>query len=254
MLEKSIIKHITKLHQKKYRKETGEFLIEGIKGVEEAINSGAKVILIIIEGTRRDEKSMDKLIQLADTNSVQIEYCGRSDIGDIKSTSTFPGVLAVIEEKYVELEDLLGTKESVVALDRISDPGNLGTVIRTCDWFGIKNILLSEGCVDPHNEKVVRSTMGSIFRENVYVSTNIIQDLEVFKKQGYKIVTLDMEGKDIEKLKHTDKTIYVFGNESHGISTELKKMVDEVYTIPGKGVAESLNLGVSVGITLSKIK
>jgi len=254
MLEKSIIKHITKLHQKKYRKDVGEFLIEGIKGVEEAINSGAKVVLVVVEGNRRDEKSMDKLITLVNTNSIQLEFCGRSDIGDIKSTSTFPGVLGVVEEKYVELEDLLKTKKPVVALDRVSDPGNLGTIIRTCDWFGIKNVLLSEGCVDPRNEKVVRSTMGSIFRETIYVSTKIIQDLEVFKKEGYKVVTLDMDGKDIDKLKHTDKTVYIFGSESHGISNDLKELVDEVYTIPGSGEADSLNLGVSVGITLSKIK
>ena len=254
MLEKSIIKHITKLHQKKYRKDVGEFLIEGIKGVEEAINSGAKVVLVVVEGNRRDEKAMDKLIRLVNTNSIQLEFCGRSDIGDIKSTSTFPGVLGVVEEKYTELEDLLKTNKPVVALDRVSDPGNLGTIIRTCDWFGIKNVLLSEGCVDPRNEKVVRSTMGSIFRETIYVSTKIVQDLEVFKKEGYTIVTLDMDGKDIDKLKHTDKTVYIFGSESHGISNDLKELVDEVYTITGSGEADSLNLGVSVGITLSKIK
>jgi len=254
MLSKPIIKHIQRLKQKKYRKEYGEFLIEGVKGVGEALNSNSKISLILIEGKRRDEKGVEELIIVANTKSVQIEFCGRGDIGDIKSTDTFPGVLAVVEENDVELDDLLYNKKPVVALDKINDPGNLGTIIRTCDWFGITNILLSEESVDPYNEKTVRSTMGSIFRENIYVSTKITQDLKVFKKQGYKIVLLDMKGKDVANIKPTEKTVYIFGSESHGVSSDLKELADEVYTIPGYGKADSLNLGVSVGILLSKIK
>jgi len=248
MLPKQTKQHIARLQQKKYRKEFGEFLVEGVKGVEEAIDAGADIVLIVVDGVRRDEAEFVELIKKAEAKKLQVAYCGRNDVNAIKTTDTFPGVLAVLEIP----DEVEFSKGPIICLNGLNDPGNLGTIIRTADWFGIKNILLSEDCVDPYNPKVVRSTMGSIFRTNIQSSTNIVQLLEKLKSKGYNIISLTMDGKDISKLKSHTKNIYVSGSESHGVSDEIIKL-GESYTIPGKGEAESLNVAMAAGILMSKI-
>ncbi|MFZ2978574.1 MAG: RNA methyltransferase, partial [Candidatus Magasanikiibacteriota bacterium] len=168
----------------------------------------------------------------------------------IKTTDTFPGVLAIVEQSEVELNDLTG---NIICLDGVKDPGNLGTIIRTADWFGIKNIILAEDCVDPYNPKVVRSTMGSIFRVNIFESEGIVRDLSYLQEDGYKLNGLVMNGVNLDKLKPGNKEIYVLGSESHGIRPEVEKILDKKYTISGSGSAESLNVAVACGILLSRI-
>lgn len=251
MLHKKTIKHINKLQQKKYRKDNGEFLVEGVKGVFEALSSEAEVLAVFMEGSKRDEKEMAEIVSLCENNHVPIEFIGRKEIGEIKTTDTFPGVLAVLGIKEVSPEMVLESGP-IICLDHVNDPGNLGTIIRTADWFGIKNIILSEGSVDPYNPKVVRSTMGSMFRVNIFEAKNAEKLLKKAKEK-YTLVGLDLEGKPMDKLKAKPNTIYVFGSESHGLSTELEKLLDESYSIPGKGDAESLNLAISAGILMSRI-
>jgi len=252
MLAKKIIQHINQLQQKKIRIKDKEFLIEGIKGVNEALDSNLEVILIVIEGSRRDEKEFIDLIKKAEKKTVFIEFCGRKDIKDIKTTDTFPGVLAIVNQPEFNIHDLLDDK--IICLDGIKDPGNLGTIIRTADWFGIKNILLSEDCVDVFNPKVVRSTMGSIFRMKIMESKNLIKDLLYLQKQyHYKIYCLTMNGKDLDTLKFKPESIFVIGSESQGIRPEIEKISDDQYTIFGKGKAESLNAAIAAGILISKI-
>ena len=249
MLNTKIKKHINKLHQKKYRKEYFEFLVEGIKGVEEAIDSNFEILCLVIDGKRREEKGLAELMKKAEQKEMEICFAGRNDIDDIKTTDTFSGVLAVVAQQERELEE----KQPIICLDGVSDPGNMGTIIRTADWFGVKNILLSEKCVDVYNEKVVRSTMGSIFHTNIVVSKDIVQHVRQLKKQDYRVVALTIEGEELKKLKPELKTIYIFGSESHGVSPELEKLAGHMYTIPGSGKAESLNVGVAVGIVLNNI-
>jgi TrmH family RNA methyltransferase len=252
MLTKTVLKHIKQLQQKKIRKESREFVIEGIKGVKEVLLSNYEVLALIIEGDRRDEAEMKELSLLATKKGIVVEFCGRNDVNLIKTTDTFPGILAVVGEPETELENL--TDGPIVCLNRINDPGNLGTIIRTADWFDVQNILLSEDSVDPYNDKVVRSTMGSIFHVNIFSSTNVASTLEKLKnKYGFRVNALDMKGDSINQIKPSKKEIYLFGSESHGISPELDRLIDKRYTIAGNGKAESLNVGVAVGILLSKI-
>ena len=114
-------------------------------------------------------------------------------------------------------------------------------------------ILLSEGSVDPYSDKVVRSTMGSIFHTKIFKAQNITQAIETLKKKGYNVYTLSMEGDSLDKLKTNQKSVYIFGSESHGVSKELLNLSDKTYTIPGKGKAESLNVAVATTIVLSKM-
>ena len=151
MLELSIIKHLNKLKQKKFRKEEKEFVVEGIKGVMDALNSEMEVILVIVDGKLRDEKEFEKIILKAENKNVQVAFCGRNDIDKIKNTETFPGCLAVIDQLEILADQL--TDGPIICLDAIKDPGNLGTIIRTADWFGFKNILSAAGL---KNVKVVK--------------------------------------------------------------------------------------------------
>jgi TrmH family RNA methyltransferase len=252
MLSQKIIKHLEKLDKKKYRAESKEFIVEGIKGVTEALKSEMEIALIIMEGNRRDESEFASIIELAQEQEVPVEFCGRKDVGFIKNTDTFPGVLAIVDQREIDLEDL--AEGPIICLDSIKDPGNLGTIIRTADWFGVHNILLSENSVDPYNSKVVRSTMGSICHVQIFESTNLHRSLETLKnKYEYKIYSLDLNGKKLSTLKPSPKTVYIFGSESHGVSAGLDELIDERYTIEKKGEAESLNVGIAAGILLSKI-
>lgn len=253
MITKETVKHLKQLQEKKYRREFEEFTVEGVKGVKEALSSEMEVVLIIIDGKLREEPEMVEIINLAEEHEAVVEFCGRLDIDNIKTTETFPGVMAVVDRPDFGSEDLINDSP-IIALDSLKDPGNLGTIIRTADWFGIKNIILSEDTVEPYNPKVVRSTMGSLFKVKIFESTNIVHTITQLKtKEGYAVVALDMNGQNLDKLKHSQKTIYIFGSESHGVSQKLDNLITERYTIPGKGNAESLNVAVAAGILMSKI-
>lgn len=252
MLSEKQRKYINKLKQKKYRKAYAQFLVEGVKGVTEALNSNTPVVSVIIEGKKRDDASFADIIKKAEKQNIEVVFCGRKDIGDIKTTETFSGVLAIISMPEYDLDDL-GQDKPIIVLDGVTDPGNLGTIIRTADWFGVGDILLSEGSVDPYNEKVVRSTMGSIFRTKIILSHDLAQDLEFLKKQGYTVYSLDLSGAPLKNLSLPQRAAYVFGSESHGVSPITQKIVDHSIKIPGKGSAESLNVAVAAGIILSKL-
>lgn len=255
MLTAATITHLNQLQQKKYRAEFKEFIVEGVKGVEEAISSEAEVVLVIIDGKLRDEPEMIALIDRATERDVPVDFCNRKDIGEIKTTDTFPGVLAVVAAADTGLDEI--ARGSIIALDGIKDPGNLGTIIRTADWFGVQNVLLAEDTVDPFNPKVVRSTMGSLFRVRIFESLSLDHSLKTLKeKYGYKIIALDMTGTPlpITSLKLANQpVIFLFGSESHGLRPGLEKLIDTRYTIPGKGSAESLNVAVAAAIVMSRL-
>lgn len=255
MLSETTIKHLNKLKQKKYRRDFAEFFVEGIKGVSEALESEFEVILLLVDGKKRDEEKILEVINIANKKSVQVEYLNYRDIKNLKSTETFPGIMAVVVQRENYLEDIIKSGETVICLDKVKDPGNVGTIIRTADWFGIKNIIFSEDSVDPYNEKLVRSTMGSIFHVNIFMSKNIVQTLEKIKTGGYSIYSLDMGGDDVSEVKKNDsKSVYIFGSESQGVENKLEKIIDKSYTIVGSGQAESLNVAVAGAILLNSLK
>ncbi|MFH0857262.1 MAG: RNA methyltransferase [Candidatus Magasanikbacteria bacterium] len=252
MLETSVLKHIAKLQQKKYRKEYGEFFVEGVKGVEEALGSEFEVIAVIVDSNVREEDKIQKIIRLAEEIEVDVLFASGKDIDAIKSTETFPGIMAIVEIPETSLNDL-DMENHIIALDEITDPGNLGTIIRTADWFGITNILLGPGCVELYNEKVVRSTMGSVFHEIVVFTHDLQKSLEELREEEYTIASLELQGESLEKMDKKKKYVFVFGSESHGVSEGIQEQVDVRYTIPGKGQAESLNVAIAAGIVMKEI-
>ena len=141
----------------------------------------------------------------------------------------------------------------IIALDHITDPGNMGTIIRTADWFGINNIVISEGSVDIYNEKVVRSTMGSLHRLYIARVDNLLHTLEQFQKKGYSVASFTLDGSPLETYTPNKKSILVFGSESHGVSEDIRAVFPKKVTIGGGEHTESLNVAVAAGIALHHV-
>lgn len=247
-------KEIKKLHLKKYRRDAQLFFVEGIKGVLEALISPVDIVRIVIGEQHKDELDIADIIQKAEEQGIDIVFCDERDAHAIKTTETFPGALAVVRMPAAHREDLMN-RFPIICLDRVTDPGNLGTIIRTADWFGVPNILLSEDSVDAFNPKTVRATMGSFFHSTIFESGDIVGLLKSFQEDGYRIIVLSTEGTLVQDGEFDDpKSIYIFGSESHGVRKDLVDLANEMYSIPGSGRAESLNVAVAAGIVLSRIK
>ena len=239
MVTKNQIKRIKSLHQKKYRKEHQLFIAEGIKVIQELLQSSFVLDHLYVTN------EMDFGVP-----THQVTRVSADDLKKMSALTTTPNCLAVfhcLESKTIDFSDW------VVALDDIRDPGNLGTIIRLCDWFGIKQIICSKETVDIYNPKVVQATMGSITRVNVnYV------DLKLFLAQTkLPVFGTFMDGENIYQSKLPQDGIIIMGNEANGISEEIEKIVTSRLTIPRFGElqkTESLNVATATAIILSEFK
>lgn len=235
MITKNHIKYIRSLHQKKYRDHNKHFIVEGEKLVNEAIKSGKEIIEIICT-----DKTKDKIYY------PDIQIVKSAEYKKLSIQKTPAEVLAILPYFSVT-EAPIRNKDVVFALDHVQDPGNLGTIIRICDWFGIDHLICSENTVDQYNPKVVQSSMGSIFRINVHYTSL----KEYFKKATLESVPIyagTMSGESIYMKSAISKGIIVLGNESKGIHKEVLNMINEEISIPGAYRTDSLNVAVSCGI------
>ena len=243
MLSKSQISFIKSLHHKKFRKEHQLFIVEGIKSITEFIHSPYNVqsIYCVTDASTKftNLKQKQKVFEIT-----------TSDLQKISALQTPQEALAVVEIPQNPESVLLETKKITLVLDGIQDPGNLGTIIRTADWFGFDQIICSENTVEAYNPKVVQATMGSLSR----VKINYL-DLPAFLKQTPlpKIGTL-LNGKNLYQMEWPKEGLLVLGSEGQGISEEVKTTLTEKVTIPGAGHTESLNVGVAAAICCSEIK
>ncbi len=239
MLSKAQIKKIKLLHQKKYRDEEGLFIAEGPKIVQELLNSDfiAKEVLATNEFT-------------PNRAGVKVENITEKELSEISVLTTPNQVLGVFETVKPKLNLAVLKQELVLVLDDIRDPGNLGTIIRIADWFGIHHILCSQTCVDVFNPKVVQATMGSIARVHVCYS-----DLVPVLKELGPVYAAVLDGKNIYSESLSSKGVILIGNESHGISEKLLKLVTEKIAIPNfSGQAESLNAAIASAVICSEFR
>lgn len=243
MFSKSTIKYIQSLQQKKFREESGSFVAEGPKLVKELIITG-KFNCQNIYATEEWVLQNDKFLkQHAET---EITIVKDFELQKLAGYATANKVVAVFKQADQRI-DVDPAGQVTLALDGIQDPGNLGTIIRSADWFGVKAIVCSENTADLYNPKVVQSTMASIGR--VDVQYRPLKDwLSLHSKIPKYAATLD--GKPSATLAGVDEGILVIGNESQGVSEDLLKLVDSRITIPKFGSAESLNAGVATSILL----
>lgn len=241
MLSKSEVKYIQSLSQKKFREAENMFIIEGPKIVDEALSS--------------DIVSVKKVFALADWVAAHQNIKGNKpittideiDLNRISQLKTPNKVLALVETPWSEGFQL-NTAILALALDGIQDPGNLGTIIRTADWFGIEQIICSKDCADIYNSKVVQATMGSIFRVKIFY-TDLAEWLA--EQKNIPIYGAALDGRTLNAYSLVEKGILIIGNESKGIRADVMKQVQQKITIKKTGAAESLNAAVATGIILS---
>ncbi len=235
MLSKNEVKYIQSLFHKKTREVEGVFVVEGPKIVEEVLVSDYQVrkIYAVDEWTKPANISAEVLR----VNAVELQR--------ISGLQTANQVLVVVEQKPCNKPELSG--RLTLVLDGIQDPGNLGTIIRIADWFGVKQIIASNDTVELYNPKVIQSTMGSFIRVGVWYD----ELPQLLQTAGVPIYGALLNGKNVLEISKVEESMLVIGNESKGISEAVKQLISQPITIPRFGGAESLNAAVATGIILS---
>jgi TrmH family RNA methyltransferase len=236
-LSKNHLKLITSLSQKKYRHKYKLFVVEGMKVVQEFLNSSYE--LEILFSTESSFSYLDNFIEVSE-----------QELKKISSLKTPNKVVALFK---IPVEKNSNSSGLIVALDAINDPGNLGTIIRLCDWFGVDKLLCSKETVDCYNTKVVQSSMGSLTR----VAISYIDLKEYLLSVSIPIFTANMDGDNVYEMKPPTSAVLVMGNEANGISNSIKEIVSTKITIPRYGnsqLTESLNVATATAILLSEFR
>ena len=248
MITQKEIKYYSSLLQKKYRQREKKFIAEGDKLITEGIESGF-IPEIILTTTPFFEEQDDYFNSLKNFRIEKIRTAELKKLTDTKSPQQIAAIFPFVNKNF-SIEQIRG--KMLVYLDNISDPGNTGTILRNCDWFGITDVLMSENSVELHNPKVIRSTMGSLFHLNIYedISPDNLKDL---KGKGFKIICTDITGEDISEFNLTDQLILVFSNEAHGPDSKIRELADHIISIRKKGRAESLNVASASAIILNSL-
>ncbi len=236
-------KLIKSLREKKHRQETKKFLVEGTKNVLELLRSDYAVEHLY--ATKEFIMAHTKLLEAKGVTPQSVDASELKAFGTLEHND---GALAIVKQKESalpkEIEDI------VLVLDDIRDPGNLGTLIRIADWYGVKQVVCSSSCVEWYNPKVIAATMGSFTR----VSGHYVDLAAYLKKQKAPVIGGFLDGKSVHSFSFPKTGILVIGSESHGISKEIEKLVTERVTIPRFGGAESLNAAVAGAIILDRWK
>jgi TrmH family RNA methyltransferase len=238
-ISKNQLKLITSLSQKKYRQKHRLFIAEGTKVVNELLNSSFKIEILFCANDFKMAISEDKITRISEVELKKIST--------LKSPNKVLGIFKIPEEKLLENIGL------ILALDAINDPGNLGTIIRLCDWFGISQLICSKDTVDCYNQKVVQASMGSLSRISIHYT-----DLDNYlSATNLPTFIADMDGENVYKTVLPKEGILIMGNEANGVSEEVKKQIQRKISIPRFGKTqetESLNVATAAAILLSEFK
>lgn len=238
-ITKNQLKTITSLSQKKYRQKYNLFIAEGVKVVNELLSSSFKVDVLFATDDFETSIYNDKIIRISEAELQKISK--------LKSPNKVLGLFKIPDEKPLQKNGL------IIALDAINDPGNLGTIIRLCDWFGVSQLICSKDTVDCYNQKVVQASMGSLTR----VSIKYL-DLETYlNKTTLPTFIADMDGENVYKSELPKEAILIMGNEANGVSDEIKKLIKNIISIPRFGETketESLNVATATAVLLSEFK
>jgi TrmH family RNA methyltransferase len=254
-LSKAKAKYLKSLQQKKFRDQETKFLVEGFRLISEAVASDFKVEMLLHTREFVGHPKHAALIQRCREKKIGIVEASAREFDSFTDTETSQGVAALVVQRQWRLQDARHVGEGpevIVAFDSVSDPGNVGTMIRTADWFGVSAILLGQGGVELYNPKVVRSTMGSLFHLPILTNVKLAELLEELHGRGFVVIAADVQGKSsYDVIGRPEKTVIIFGNEAHGLSSEISGQIDYRAAIKRIGSAESLNVGVACGILLA---
>ena len=243
-------KWIRKLHRRKSREEEGVFIAEGFNALEAALKTTCHPILEVVA----DEDHLESVADILPGN-VPIYGCSGSIMEEISTEKTPQGVVVICRRGEFHFPDLeRGASDTLLYLDRVSDPGNLGTIMRTAAWFDVRQLILSPSCVDPFNTKAIRASAGTIFGIEVYQSVDPGQIRQFADRTGYSTIAMVPQGGiPLGEWKKGGRNIVLLGQEADGLSEELTEYADRLVSIPGRGGVESLNLSVAAGIILYEI-
>lgn len=220
------------------------YLIEGRRMVTDALLAGAPVQTLLVRKDRLED--FQQATALAQKSGIEILSVSAHVIDALSETLSPEGIIAAARICPLPLK----YEGPLVALDRIQDPGNLGTIIRTCDAAGINGVLLSEDCVELFNPKTVRSAMGSIFNVPVHSCGSLAKELCILKEKGYTIAAAALNGSSFYEYAPPARTVLVIGNEGSGIRNEIIELADVILTLPMRGGAQSLNASIAAGIMI----
>ena len=238
-ISKNQLKLITSLSQKKYRQKHDLFIAEGVKVLNELLNSTFEIETLFCTDDFEATISEEKVVRISETELKKVST--------LKSPNKALGIFKIPKEKAVQNSGL------TIALDAINDPGNLGTIIRLCDWFGVTQLVCSKDTVDCYNQKVVQASMGSLTRVSIHYT-----DLENYiTKSNLDTFIADMDGENVYKTKLPKEGILIMGNEANGVSKEIKSLLQYKISIPRFGETqetESLNVATATAILLSEFK
>ncbi|MEI7584221.1 RNA methyltransferase [Runella sp.] len=245
MLSKNVVKYLNSLQLKKYRQEHGSFLVEGAKSVVELLASDFEIEMLVATDAFYKENT-----QKFDKQPFRVEIATPDELSRVGTLQTNDAALAVVKTKpndflYAEKQ------EYVLVLDDIRDPGNLGTIIRIADWYGITKIICSLTTTDWYNPKVIAVSKGSFTRvRGYYVELDMYLEKVRTTEQGTRIYGTFLEGKNIHQTTFAEAGYIVMGNESNGISPSVETFITQKITIPRFGGAESLNVGIAAAVVL----
>jgi TrmH family RNA methyltransferase len=243
MISRQKLKYIKSLQLKKYQKQEQKFLVEGEKSVLEILNSRYKINILL--ATKRFLEIYRHEIPGKQPEVIELSQTELEKAGSLKTNNGAIAVVEMLPEGSLSEANI----RILPVFDNLQDPGNLGTIIRTCDWYGLDTLVLSGNSVDVYNPKVIQASMGSFTRINV-----IYRDLRSFLNQTrIPVIGTRLDGEDIYSFSWPERAIIIFGNESKGISDDLDPYIKTAVSIPRSGSAESLNVGVATAVVLDNI-
>ena len=244
MISKRNSKFINSLHIKKYRTQHRAFSIEGEKNIGEILNSTLKIQQLFLT-----QSAFDGVEGLVKDKNIEIEICTVTELEKVSFFQSNNFGIAVVDQPEPQKLDLTEGK-MYLALENVKDPGNLGTILRGADWYGITDVICSKHCVDVFNPKVIASTMGSFIRVNVHY----VELEEVLEQTKLPIYGAVLGGQNLHEIEKLPSGILIMGNESKGMSDELKEKCDKLLMIPAFGGAESLNVAMATTVLLDNLK
>ena len=247
-LQNPVVKAAAELKQKKYRTQNGLYLAEGLRTAEEAVAYKAVESLFYV--ATDDDRTM-RLLEDAAMQNIKLVCVNENVMKKIADTETPQGIIAVCKMRQPKLENLLASGKMLLVLDRVGDPGNIGTMLRTADAAGIGGLVLLKGCADIYAPKTVRSSMGSLFHIPVLSGVSEQEFVNAAKKAGYDLLVTCLDGADnLYKADLSGRIAFVMGNEAGGVSETLLEKADKRVYIPMAGRAESLNVAMAAGIVM----
>lgn len=254
-LSKQHSKWVRKLQQKKYRREEKLFIAEGVNSLHAAMETPHHPIREIIVDNDFAEKVKVNPSLLLVSPTIPVYECSRNEMESISSEETPQGIVIVCHEKEFSFDNVKNNlNDTLIYCEGISDPGNLGTIIRSSAWFGFHQILTGPFCVDPFNTKVVRSSAGTIFGVEVYQTIHSDMLVDLAARAGYTLIaTVPSGGIPLHQWEKPEKTIVMFGHESKGLSPHLAEQAGHRISISGCGTVDSLNLAVAASIILYEL-